>query len=180
MKRKLVLIFEDNQLLSVSLTERGRRSRLQPIASDAAAIKEVKATVVSALDTLSKAEPKPVIVDTTVVTTTAKEVPASLTPAAASKVEPHQEMLDRQHQEMLDRQVAMFNLKYATQNTNMPLVTVLDGGFGVNVKTESSTEPSGESLSSIATELRPKSVCARPKVVESLFTPKVDIKINED
>jgi len=179
MKRKLVLIFEDNQLLSVSLTERGRRSRLQPIASDAAAIKEVKATVVSALDTLSKAEPKPVIVDTTVATTTAKEVPASLTPAAASKVEPHQEMLDRQHQEMLDRQVAMFNLKYVPQNTNTS-VTALDGGFGVNVKTESSTEPSGESLSSIATELRPKSVCARPKVVESLFTPKVDIKINED
>ena len=176
MKRKLVLIFEDNQLLSVSLTERGRRSRLQPIASDAAAIKEVKATVVSALDTLSKAEPKPVIV---VATTTAKEVPASLTPAAASKVEPHQEMLDRQHQEMLDRQVAMFNLKYVPQNTNTS-VTALDGGFGVNVKTESSTEPSGESLSSIATELRPKSVCARPKVVESLFTPKVDIKINED
>lgn len=49
MKRKLVLIFEDNKLLHATLTERGRRVKLPKITTNEDALAQVKDTLTNAL-----------------------------------------------------------------------------------------------------------------------------------
>jgi hypothetical protein len=71
MKRKLVLIFEDNKLLHATLTERGRRVKLPKIITNEDALAKVKDTLTDALSVVGAA-----IIPTT--TNTAFTSPAGL------------------------------------------------------------------------------------------------------
>jgi hypothetical protein len=55
MKRKLVLIFEDNKLLHATLTERGRRVKLPKITTNDDALTKVKDTLTDALSIVGAA-----------------------------------------------------------------------------------------------------------------------------